>query len=334
MAMTDHSRILGVGSPLMDILAPVPESFLEGISGAKGGMQWLEPEEMAALIPQLPEEPHRAPGGSAANTVCVLAQLGWPVALLGKMGRDADGEAYKKAFVALGGVEDSFKYDATRHTGRCLSLITPDGERTMRTDLGAAMFMEKEDLLPEDFEPCNHVHIEGYGLFNRDYFHFLLKSAKEAGCTVSIDMASFEVVRDSLDILPELLTDYVDMVFANEEEAEAFSGNADPEAGLKALAACSPVVAVKLGAEGALLHAQGEQCRVDAVPVAQLVDTTGAGDCWAAGFLHGYLKGWPLENCGRFASLVGAETVRCLGASPGAEGWERIRALESELNKQ
>lgn len=333
MAMADHSRILGVGSPMMDILAQVPESFLEGISGAKGGMEWVAPEEMDAIIQQLPEKPHRAPGGSAANTVCALGKLGWPVAHLGKMGRDTDGEAYKQAFVALGGVDNRFKYDDTRPTGRCLSLITPDGERTMRTDLGAAMLIEAADILPEDFEGCRHVHVEGYGLFNRDYFLHLLKSAKNAGCTVSIDLASFEVVRDIMDILPELLTNYVDMVFANEDEAEAFCGNADPETGLKALAACSPVAAVKLGADGALLYAEGEQCSVDAVPVSKVVDTTGAGDCWAAGFLHGYLNKWPLPDCGRFASQVGAETVRFLGASPDAEGWERIKKLESELKK-
>lgn len=329
--MTEKSRILGVGSPIMDILAQVPDDFLKSINGAKGGMEWVSPEEMDAIIQRLPAKAHRAPGGSAANTVGALGRLGASVALLGKMGTDADGEAYKEAFLALGGVADSFKYDPDRPTGRCLSLITPDGERTMRTDLGAAMHIAVEDFLPEDFEACRHVHIEGYGLFNRDYFRCLLKNAQEAGCTISIDLASFEVVRDTMDVLPQLLETYVDMVFANEDEAESFCGSSDPETGLKALSECCPVAAVKLGTDGALLSDRGEVCRVAAVQVPEVVDTTGAGDCWASGFLHGYLNEWSLENCGRFASMVGAETVRCLGAAPGVEGWERIMKLESEL---
>ncbi|HOR50611.1 MAG TPA: adenosine kinase [Candidatus Hydrogenedentes bacterium] len=335
--MTDTptaSRILGVGSPIMDILAPVPDSFLEKISGAKGGMEWIKPDEMDALLAQMPEPPQRALGGSAANTVAALGRLGMPVALLGKIGRDADGDAYRAAFTASGGVEDSFKYDDSSPTGRCLSLITPDGERTMRTDLGAAMLIGKSDVSDRDFQQCRHVHLEGYGLFNCEYVFHLLQMAKAAGCTVSIDLASFEVVRDSMDVLPDLLKHYVEIVFANEDEAAAFSGNPDPEEGLRALHACSPVAAVKLGKDGALIRTKDACCKVDAVPVARVIDTTGAGDCWAAGFLYGYLNGWSPEMCGEFASHVGAETVRSLGASPDAQGWTRIRQAEATLKNR
>lgn len=318
------TRVLGVGSPMMDLLAKVPEAFLGGVPGAKGGMEWVAPEQMDALIARLPEAPLQAPGGSAANTICALGRLGVPVALLGKMGRDEAGEAYKRAFQALGGSAVCFKYTSERATGRCLSLITPDGERTMRTDLGAAMLIEIADVSPSDFQECRHVHIEGYGLYNPDFVTHVLKTAKSCGCTVSLDLGSFEVVRSVQTLLPGLLQDYVDIVFANEDEARAFCDAEEPERGLAALAACCGVAAVKLGAEGAWVQSGAVRERIPAVPVEHVMDTTGAGDCWAAGLLYGHLCGLPLKDSGRFASLIGAETVSCLGASPEEEGWRRI----------
>lgn len=310
---------------MMDLLAQVPESFLNGISGAKGGMEWVSPEAMNDIIARLPEPPVRAPGGSAANTICALARLGMPVALLGKMGLDAEADAYKEAFTALGGSADRFKYTDERLTGRCLSLITPDGERTMRTDLGAAMLIGIDDVTAADFEDCGHVHIEGYGLYNPEFVTHVLKTAKSCGCTTSIDLGSFEVVRGVRALLPDLLRQYVDIVFANEEEARAFCDEEDPECALEALTGCCKVAAVKLGAKGAWIQSGTDRVRVEAVPVAQVVDTTGAGDCWAAGLLFGHLTGLPLDESGRLASLIGAETVCCLGASPNEEAWRRIR---------
>ena len=318
------ARILGVGSPMMDLLALVPESFLQGIPGDKGGMEWVAPELMDVIIQRLPAPPLRAPGGSAANTVCALGRLGMPVALLGKMGLDAEAEAYKSAFEAIGGSSVGFKYTSARATGRCLSLITPDGERTMRTDLGAAMLINIDDVTEADFEACRHAHIEGYGLFNPDFVVHVLRTAKACGCTVSLDLGSFEVVKSVQSLLPELLREYVDVVFANEDEARAFCGDDDPERGLDALGACCEIAAVKLGAKGAWIQSGTERVRVEAVPVAQVVDTTGAGDCWAAGLLYGIFQGLPLRRSGGLAALIGAETVSCLGASPNEDGWRRI----------
>lgn len=326
------SRILGVGSPMMDLLARVPESFLSYVPGQKGGMEWITPEDMDRMLARLPEPPHRAPGGSAANTVCALGRLGMPVAQLGKMGLDAEADAYKQAFQDLGGSCRCFKYTDERPTGRCLSLITPDGERTMRTDLGAAMLIGIDDVSADDFENVRHAHVEGYGLFNPDFVLHVLKTAKACGCTTSLDMASFEVVASVRDLLPDLLQSHVDMVFANEDEARAFCGSDDPEEGLDALAACCPVASVKMGARGAWIQSGDERVHVAAVPVAQAVDTTGAGDCWAAGLLYGLFQEWPLYKSGKLASLIGAETVSCLGASPNDAGWRRIlnAALEKE----
>jgi sugar/nucleoside kinase (ribokinase family) len=154
----------------------------------------------------------------------------------------------------------------------------------------------------------------------------VLEAACQAGCTVSLDLGSFEVVRAAGDVLPALLGEYVDAVFANEDEAQAFTGSDDPAVALDELAELCGTVAVKLGAKGALLRRGHETVRARVVPVDQLIDTTGAGDCWAAGFLHGWLRGLPLEECGRLGAVLGAETVQHLGALPPEESWPRIRA--------
>lgn len=319
-------KVIGVGAPIVDLLARVPEAFLAGVPGEKGGMLMVSPDEQRALVESLPEPPARAPGGAAANTISALAKLGLPVAFVGKLGGDADGDYYLDAFAACGGDTSRFKRAPESHTARCLSMITPDAARTMRTDLGASLLLRPEELGPADFAGCTHAFIEGYLLFNPPLAEAALRAAKEAGCTVSLDMGSFEIVRAFRDTLPGLLDRYVDAVFANEDEAREFIGRDDPAAALDAFSAHCGTVAVKLGAEGAWVRDRGETVRVAPEPVDRAVDSTGAGDCWAAGFLYGWLQGWPAARCGGLASLLGAETVKCLGAQPDADGWARIHA--------
>lgn len=327
-----HPAVLGVGSPIIDILAQIPEAFLGTVPGEKGGMELVTPEMMNRLVASLPTSPSKAPGGSAANTVCALARLGMPVALLGKMGNDEMAEFYREAFAAVGGADTCFKYTHEKPTARCLSLITPDGERTMRTDLGAAMLLMPDEVVPEEVAACTHVHMEGYTLLDRPLAQKVFETARTHDRTISLDMGSFEVVRAVSDQLATWLRDYVDMVFANEDEAGAFCGSTDPERGLAALCEVCDVAAVKIGARGAWLQHGDERCFAEARPVRQVVDTTGAGDCWAGGFLYGFLTGMSLAECGALASLVGAETVSALGASPTAAGWDRILAFAASLN--
>lgn len=319
-----QESVIGVGSPIVDLLARVPESFVAGISGAKGGMEMVPAEEQRALVETLPEPPLRAPGGAAANTVCALGKMGAPVAFLGKVGDDADGRYYLEAFAACGGDTSRFKRTTEKNTARCLSLITPDAARTMRTDLGASLLLRPEEVTAADFAGYGHAFIEGYLLFNPPLAEAALRAAKEAGCTVSLDMGSFEIVRMLRGDLPRLLSEYVDAVFANEDEAREFIGKDAPLEALDAFSAHCGTVAVKLGADGAWVRDRGETFRVAALPVERAVDSTGAGDCWAAGFLYGWLRGWPTARCGELASLLGAETVQVLGAQPDPAGWERV----------
>ncbi len=324
MAEKQLPRVLGVGSPIVDLLALTSDEFLETVPGAKGGMELVAPDAMDQIIARLERPPEMAPGGSAANTVCTLARLGVSAALLGKMGEDESAAFYRKAFAEVGGGDACFKYTQEKPTGRCLSLITPDGERTMRTDLGAAMLLTPEEVLVDQFKKFTHVHVEGYTLLNASLTHSVFETARAASCTISLDLASFEVVRAIGDTLTTWLCDYVDMVFANKDEACAFYGGDDPEQGLDALCALCDVVAVKLGARGAWLQQFNRRLFTPAKKIKTVVDTTGAGDCWAGGFLYGLLNGWSLADTGTLAALVGAETVATLGASPGPEGWRHI----------
>lgn len=321
--MADFDAI-GVGSPLMDMLAHVEDAFLHGVDGAKGGMELVDHDGMTTLVGRLGDH-QRAPGGSAANTIFGMSRLGSRCTFLGKVGSGDTGDLYKSKASAHGVDTSRFKHCAESATGRCLSMITPDSERTCRTFLGAAMNLSPAEISVADFANCRHAHIEGYVLFNRDLAARILECAKQAGCSISLDLASFEVVAANRDIIDGILANYVDIVFANEDEAEAYAGSADPLEGLAALAVHCELAAVKVGAEGAYLRHKGETVRVNATPV-KAIDTTGAGDLWAAGFLHGHLQGWQLANSGALGAHLGASVVQQTGAVIPDDEWRLIGA--------
>ncbi len=319
-------ELIGVGSPIVDSLAQVTEAFVTAIPGDKGGMELVDAATIGDLMAHVESPMIEAPGGSSGNTAVAVAHLGLATTFLGKIGNDAGGEFYKDRFVELGGDGSRFKVGEVPN-GRCLSLVTPDSERTMRTDLGAAMTLSPDEISAEDFRDCRHAHIEGYILFNRDLMFKVLNSAKAAGCTISIDLASFEVVGATKDILPDILSEYVDLVFANEEEAGALFDSKDYEKMAADLAGMCDVAVVKLGKAGSLVQ-QGDQLeKVAPVLVNQPVDTTGAGDLWAAGFLYGWLRGKPLGTCGHYGSVMGAEIVQVMGAAIPHERWPEIKKL-------
>jgi sugar/nucleoside kinase (ribokinase family) len=322
--MQDPFTIIGIGNPIVDAIAQVEEAFVSQIDGEKGGMVLVDAECIKGLITSLADTPLTAPGGSAGNTLFALARLGASTSFLGKTGNCAEGEFYRNCFTQLGGDSSRFKIGAVPN-GRCLSLVTPDGERTMRTDLGAAMTLVPEEISADDFAGCDHAHIEGYLLFNEALMRRVLTSAKEADCTISLDLASFEVVNATKAILPELLRDYVDIVFANEEEADAFTGlgNDYPAMALKLSELCE-IAAVKVGAHGSYLAQAGTIEKIEPMHAAQVVDTTGAGDLWAAGFLYGWSQKRPLTECAQIGSILGAAVVQEQGSVLPQHVWDDI----------
>jgi sugar/nucleoside kinase (ribokinase family) len=307
--------LIGVGSPIMDLLARVPDEFLHlHVAGEKGGMVLVDHDEMQRIIGLLNGDLAYATGGSAANATFNAARLGLRTTFLGKLGHDDLSRVYRHAFETAGVDGSRFKHGAHANA-RCLALVTPDAQRTLRTCLGAAMTLAPGEISIADFTSCRHAHIEGYLVFNRALADAVLTAARAAGCTTSLDLSSFEVVNASRDWLFGQFRRGIDIVFANEDEIRAvFQDQRSDYATLaRKLADHGVLAAVKVGREGAWIAHDTQLHRIDPVTVSDVIDTNGAGDAWAAGFLYGHLRGWPLPSSGALASLLGAETVLHMG---------------------
>tara|TARA_A100001015_G_scaffold291564_2_gene365909 strand:+ start:1516 stop:2490 length:975 start_codon:yes stop_codon:yes gene_type:complete len=318
-------KILGIGNPIVDEIAFIEETFLKQIDGAKGGMELLDEDQLEAIKSLLPKKLNKIPGGSAGNTAFALARLGTHTGYLGKVGNCPTGNFYKESFTELGGFAHAIKV-GDRSNGNCLSLVTPDGQRTMRTSLGAAMHLSADEITKNDIAGYDHVHIEGYMIHNKDVLYKSLDLAKSNNCTVSYDLASFEIVNSMRDEIKTILSDYVDLLFANEDEAAAFTSETefDPMHTAQLLNQFSQVAVVKLGANGSIIASENKLSKVEAVPVDKVVDTTGAGDLWAAGFLHGWAIGKSLEESAEIGSLLGAAVVQTQGSSLDESQWDSI----------
>ena len=324
--------LIGVGNPIMDLLAHVDDAFLRThVAGDKGGMVLVDHADIAALVQKVGGQIAMMPGGSAANATLGAARLGLRTTYLGKIGGDPTADAYLGNFTAAGGDGSRFKR-ATLPNGRCLSLVTPDGQRTLRTHLGAAMTLHPDEITVADFAGARHAHIEGYLLFNPALADKVVATARAAGCTISIDLASFEVVNVARDWILGQLRQGVHVVFANEDEAGALFQRRDDYAQFaREIAAYGGIAAVKMGKDGAWIARGAELHRIAPVKAERVVDTTGAGDSWAAGFLYGHLRGAPLPAAGAIGSILGCETVQHLGAAIPDVHWPRVRAAAAAL---
>lgn len=325
-------RLLGVGSPLLDILVRVDEEFLATVPGEKGGMLMVDAGFQQSVLDRLPVKPRLVPGGSAGNTVFALARLGVPSAMFGKLGDDENGRLYRRRLRELGGSDAAFLVTGEMPTGTCLSMITPDAERTMRSALAASLLVREEEAEAFDFSGYDFVYIEGY-MFYSAIMPTVLRRAKEAGCRIGLDLASFEVVRDFRESLPRILDEYVDVIMANEEEAAMLLGEASSEQHLEALSAWCEVAVVKLGRKGALVKSGGETARIPAQLVEDPADTTAAGDLWAAGFLYGLYRGKSLAEAAFYGALTSSEVVRVYGSEIPEERWAHIRSRMNEGNE-
>ena len=212
-------------------------------------------------------------------------------------------------------------------TGRVLSIVTPDAQRTMFTYLGASAETRPEEISINCFEDAAIVHVEGYLLFNPDLIEAALHSAKETGARISLDLASFTVVKESRELLAHLVETYVDILIANEDEAEAFCDCRDERLALEALSRKAEIAVLKVGARGSYISHGGSIITVNPMGDGNALDTTGAGDLWAAGFLFGLVEGYPLEKCGQLGSACGYEVCQVIGANIPDDGWQRIKKL-------
>lgn len=316
-------KVLGMGNALTDILLQTPNnSVLDQLNLPKGSMQLVDigkskeiTDILAGVVPVM------AAGGSASNTINGITRLGGKAGFIGKIGKDSIGEFFVSDMKNNGA--DTHLLYGNLPSGHCTVLVTPDGERTMCTYLGAACDLQPTDLNPDIFKGYDIFHIEGYLVQNHDLIRTAVKMAKQAGLMVSVDMASYNVVEANLDFLNEMVRQYVDIVFANEEEARAFTGK-QPEEALLHIAEHCDIAVVKIGKDGSYVRAGNEQVDV-AVRPSDCVDTTGAGDLYASGFLYGLANDYSLEVCGKIGSLVSGHVVEVIGAKMTDQAWSSIR---------
>ena len=318
-------KIIGLGNALVDVLAVLKDdSLLEKMSLMKGCMQLIgdaEKRQIDACFSQM--HTHLATGGAAANTILALACLGVPVAFAGKVGNDAYGNFFREN-LKRNHIIDKVEVSKDLPSGVASTFISPGGERTFGTYLGAASALEAGDLRKEMFEGYDCLFIEGYLVQNHAMVLRALELAREAGLTVAIDMATSNIVAADRDFFATLLRGYVDIVFANEEEAKAYTGKMQPQEALAVLAQDCSVAVVKVGAKGAYARRGGEVVRVDACPVAKVVDTTGAGDYFAAGFLYGLVQGCSLLKCAKMGSLLAGAVIQVVGTTVSKPVWDEI----------
>ena len=324
-----NKKILGIGSALVDILTQIPdEHILQELNLPKGSMTYVDAQtsvEIGKKLAYLGSQ--MASGGSAANTMSGLAQLGIEAGFLSKIGKDGIGRFFEKQMT-----ESHVKplmLTSDTPSGRVQALVTPDGERTFATCLGAAAELCASDIKPELFDGWDIFYVEGYLVANPDMLKKAISTAKAKGLKIAIDLASYNVVEESHVFLLDLVENYVDIVFANEKEAFALTGM-EPEAALHYIAERCDIAVVKVGAKGAFVQ-HGDQVVTIGPMKANVIDTTGAGDMWAAGFLAGLVKNEPLQKCGMMGAIVAANIIEVMGAKMDAERWEKIHATITAL---
>ena len=327
--------ILGIGNALTDILAVFPdETMLREYHLPPGRMQHVDLETGDRIWDKLKEVGVKyVPGGSAANTITCTSIFGMPSGFIGKIGNDELGHLYRSS-LEQSGVKTTL-LTGTKGSGRAMCFITgANAERTFADYMGAALELVPEDLKPEFFEGYDYFHIEGYLVQNQDLIRKAVQMAKEVGCIISIDMASYNVVESNEAFFHNLVEKYIDIVFANESEARAYTKK-EPREALDELAEQCRIAIVKVGKDGSMVKAGDEYHFIDPWPAATL-DATGAGDTYAAGFLYAHSLGMPLKVCGEVGSIIAAKVVEVIGTKIDIPRWkaakEEIRRLIASVN--
>ncbi len=309
--------LLGIGNAIVDVVAPVEPAFLSRHDLRPGTMALVDAERAAALTQALPPG-REGSGGSAANTCAVASVLGARVAFLGKVADDALGEAFRRDIAAAGVHFPTAPLHGGAGTARCLIAVTPDGQRTMSTFLGACVDFGEADLDPALLADSAVTYLEGY-LFDppaaQAAFRRAVTLARAAGRQVALSLSDAFCVDRHRDAFHALLRSGVDVLFANEAEACSLFQVGSLEEALPLAAAAVPLAALTRGAEGSVVLRGDERVAVPAEP-ARVVDTTGAGDAFAAGFLAAHVAGHPIEECARRGGRTAAAVIAHLGARP------------------
>ena len=312
--------VVGIGNAIVDIIARCDDAFLSKRDLDKGFMRLIDADDAASLYEEMGPATERS-GGSVANSIAGLASFGASCGFIGRVAADQFGGIFRHDIRSLGIEYTTEPAVDGQPTARCLILVTPDGERTMNTFLGASVDLTAADIDPHLIGAAKFVYLEGY-LFDKDAaksaFHEAARLAKESGAKVALSLSDPFCVDRHREDFRALVKDGADIVFANEKEITSlYETNTFLEAADAALQDCEMAVLTRSEA-GSLIVSSGETMEIPADPVSQVVDATGAGDLYAAGFLYGLARRLPLETCGRLGSLAAAEAISHIGARPEA----------------
>ena len=323
-------NVYGVGNALVDLQVQVSDEILARTGFEKGIMTLVDDDQQRELLDQISQLPrNQCAGGSAANTIVGIADLGGSVAYCGKVSLDAMGEFFLADMNALG-VNVDVTAAAEGPTGTCVVLITPDAQRTMLTNLGVSATLTPEDIDEQQLRQADYVYVEGYlltGETTRAAAYRAMELAAEHGVRVALTASDPFLVNMIRDEIWQLIEGPVDLFFCNEEEALGLTESKDPVDSLHAIHQHVENVAVTLGANGSMVMHQGELVSVEGVEV-EAVDTTGAGDMYAGGLLYGVTNGMDWKQAGRLASHCAARVVSQLGARLAEKMTpEQIKAL-------
>ena len=320
-------RIIGIGNALTDMLVSLSgDEALSQYQLDKGSMSLVDNQFQTDILKAVAGLPHSLSlGGSAGNTIRTMARLGTEVGFIGKVGEDSTGDFYIQALRNVG--VEPFILRSEHSSGKCLSLISADGERTLVTHLGAAADLQAEDIDAAVFDGYDALYIEGYLVQDHDLIRTTMARAKQHGLMVAIDLASFNVVRENRVFLHDLVERYVDIIFANEEEAYEFSGCRDAMEALLYIGKMCELTVVKTGIRGALIKRGDEIVEVGIMAAAKRVDTTGAGDFYAAGFLTALCEGLSLRQCGTIGAITAGKVIEVVGTTLSEETWNEIETL-------
>jgi adenosine kinase len=311
--------VLGIGNAIFDVLVRTDEDFLSSHGMTKGGMALIDEARAAAIYRDMGPATEMS-GGSAANTIVGVASLGAPAAYIGKVRDDQIGRLYTHDIRAAGVAFETAPAPDGPATGCSYILVTPDGERTMNTYLGAAQELMPGDIDPAQVEASVIVYLEGYLWDPKNAKEAFVKAstiAHGAGRQVALTLSdSFCVDRYRGEFLDLMRNGTVDLVFANESELRSLYQTADFDTALRQLRADIKLSVVTRSEKGCVVASRDGAVAVPAFPIEKVVDTTGAGDLFAAGFLFGLVRGASHENAGRLGALAAAEVIQHIGARP------------------
>lgn len=328
MNMSREYDVIGIGNALVDFLIELDEEKICYLNLKKGNFHMMSADESKKIIDYLKGHDIKlAPGGSCANTISTIAKLGGKTVFIGKVGDDDHGDFFCQELE-----KDNVKINISKGpgmTGHAITMITPDTERTFSVHLGESVNIKKNDIIEEDIKKSKIFHIEGYQLDDPDLKQTVLHAmdiAKSNGVIISMDLGDPGLIKRNLKDFKSIVTLYANILFLNEEEARVFTGLDDIDLATEKASMITDIVVVKLGKKGSIIK-KGDRIILIEPKIVDAVDTTGAGDNYAAGFLYGITQGLGLEKSGKIANVISAKIVEKIGARFDSDPKELIKDI-------